>query len=219
VSRRVVAPTSVEIPGPVGLLEGLVEAPEERTPTLALICHPHPLHGGAMTNKVVHTLARTFYRLGSTVVRFNFRGVGSSAGVHSHGEGERDDALAAAHWALARQPESRLLLAGFSFGAGIAAAVATQLEPMLLVTVALPVARLSADLALPACPWLIVQGAEDELVSTSEVERWRAQRAPAARLAVIEGASHFFHGKLTALADEVEAFARAEALRADAAAQ
>lgn len=208
--RTVTAPQPAFIPGPAGPLEALVETPEDPVPVVALVCHPHPRHGGTMTNKVVHTLARAFYRLGATAVRFNFRGVGESAGSYDKGVGEREDAVAAVEWALSQRPGSRLVVAGFSFGAAVAAAITERVDAAALVTVALPYERLPADFQPPDAPWLIVHGAEDEIVALSEVERWQASHAADARFTVLEGASHFFHGKLTELADEVTAFARAE---------
>ncbi|HEX7079951.1 MAG TPA: alpha/beta family hydrolase [Gammaproteobacteria bacterium] len=196
----------VEIGGPAGTLEALVETPREPIGAVAVVCHPHPLHGGTMQNKVVYTLARTFTRLGIEAVRFNFRGVGESAGRYAEGVGERDDAIAAAEWALRRAPGAPLHLAGFSFGAAVAAQISTQLRPASLVTVGLPVARLSGEFTPPDCPWLIAHGERDELIPLSEVLAWRDARAPESRLAVVPGATHFFHGKLNPLAQAVEAF-------------
>lgn len=164
-----------------------------------------------MTNKVAHTLARAFYRLGAASVRFNFRGVGESDGAYDDGVGEREDALAAIRWACAERPGSRLAVCGFSFGAAVAAAVAERANAAALVTVALPVERLPQDFTPPSCPWLIVHGAQDEIVPLDEVQAWRERRAAHARLEIVDAATHFFHGKLTVLSDRVEAFARADA--------
>lgn len=194
------------IPGPAGQLEALVEAQVRAPQAAAVICHPHPLHGGTMSNKVVHTLARSFHRIGAAAVRFNFRGVGASAGVHADGIGEREDAAAVTRWALGAYPGAKLYLAGFSFGAAVAATIAVRFDAAVLVTVALPVARLPTDFAPTRRPWLIVHGAEDELVALDDVERWRLLSAPAAELAVLNGATHFFHGRLTELANRVETF-------------
>src|SRR5690606_37098679 len=102
-----------------------------------------------MTNKVVHTLARAFQRAGAASVRFNFRGVGASAGTHSGGEGEREDAVAVVEWARAAYPGRSLYLGGFSFGAGVAATVADRADAAVLATVALPVARLADGFDAP----------------------------------------------------------------------
>ena len=209
--RPVGAGQPAVIPGPVGPLEALVETPQDSAPVIALVCHPHPQHGGAMTNKVVHTLARAFYRLGATALRFNFRGVGASAGSYDRGIGEREDALAAVEWALSERPGSRVVVSGFSFGAAVAASIADRVDAAALVTVALPFKRLPADFAPPRCPWLIVHGEEDEIVSLADVERWHAAEAPGARFVVLEDATHFFHGKLPELGEEVSAFVQAKA--------
>ena len=208
---RAIPAEPVEIRGPAGTLEALVETPATPAPVVAVMCHPHPLHGGTMTNKVVHTVARTMSRLGATTVRFNFRGVGKSSGTYSEGIGERDDAIAVAEWARAARPGARLVLAGFSFGAAVAISIAVRVDAAALVSIAPPIGRLPADLVLPVCPWLIVHGSEDEIIPLADVQRWHARHAAGARLAVIDGATHFFHGKLTALADEVAAFARTDA--------
>lgn len=205
--RRAVRAESREIAGPAGALEALVEQPSASVVAAAVVCHPHPLHGGSMQNKVVHTLARSFQALGAATVRFNFRGVGGSAGAYAEGAGELDDALAVAAWATRRWPAAALYLAGFSFGAAVALQAAARSATRGLVTVALPVARVPlATFAAPRSPWLAVHGELDELVALADVERWLAAVGADTTLVVIEGATHFFHGKLGALAREVEAF-------------
>lgn len=194
------------VPGPAGAIETLVEAASPAPRALAVVCHPHPLHGGSMTNKVAYTLARAFQRSGAVAVRFNFRGVGESAGTYADGEGEREDAAAVVRWARAMHPGLPLYLGGFSFGAGIAANIAAALDAAFLVTVALPVGRLVDGVAPPGCPWLIVHGSEDELVPLDELRAWRERHAADACLAVLEGATHFFHGRLTELSSRIESF-------------
>jgi len=216
-TRSAAAAEKLAIPGPAGSIEALVEAGPQAAAAVAVVCHPHPLHGGAMTNKVAYTLARAFMRVGAVAVRFNFRGVGASAGTHSGGDGERDDAVAVVRWAREAYPGLPLYLGGFSFGAGIAASVASRLDAAILVTVAPPVARLAGGITPPNCPWLIVHGSDDELVPLDDVKAWRAQHAHSARLVVLEGATHFFHGRLTELSERVESFVR-EATGRDAAA-
>lgn len=213
-TRRAAAPLKVAVPGPAGVIEGLVEAPLETAAAVAVVCHPHPLHGGAMTNKVAHTLARAFRHVGALAVRFNFRGVGESAGTHSGGAGEREDAVAVAQWARARHPGLPLYLGGFSFGAAVAASVAARLDAATLVTVALPVERLEDDVVLPRRPWLMVHGSEDELVPMADARAWRDAHAPSARFDVLEGATHFFHGRLTELAERIETFVLDSSTRA-----
>src|SRR5690606_14325643 len=120
-------------------------------------------------NKVVHTLARSFHRVNVASLRFNFRGVGLSAGSYADGEGELDDALAAARWASGEPRFKHLFLAGFSFGAVVALRASASLGPCGLITVAPPVARVPVDFDVPSCPWLIVHGEFDELVALQEV--------------------------------------------------
>jgi alpha/beta superfamily hydrolase len=197
---------SAHIAGAAGALEALVDAPRAAPRAVAVVCHPHPLHGGTMHNKVVHTLAKSFVGLGAATVRFNFRGVGGSAGSYADGAGELDDALAVAAWGTREWPGVPLYLAGFSFGAAVALRAAVLHSPRGLVTVALPVARVPADLATPACPWLVVHGGVDEIVALDAVRTRLASFAPPPKLVVVEGATHFFHGKLTVLGKEVTDF-------------
>jgi len=196
---------TIAIAGPAGRLEALIEepAPGEPAPRLAaVVCHPHPLFGGTLHNKVVHTLARTLRGGGAATLRFNFRGVGASEGDHDGLAGEADDALAAVAAARARWPGLPLVLAGFSFGAAIAIRVAAEARAQWLVSVAPAVDRVSLDgFAAPACDWLIVQGDADEVVAPATVVAWAARHASAARLRLLPGVGHFFHGHLHELAD------------------
>jgi alpha/beta superfamily hydrolase len=167
-----------------------------------------------MTNKVVTTVARAFTRLGADAVRFNFRGVGASAGSYAEGIGERDDAAAVTAWARARWPGRRLYLGGFSFGAAVAASIASRVAPAGLVTVAPPLERLRADFAVPACPWLLIHGDADDVVPAAPVLEWCASLARPPRVVLLPGVGHFFHGALPALAGAVsEAFAAEFAAR------
>src|SRR5688572_16208238 len=127
-----------------------------------------------MHNKVVTTLARAFVHLGAVAVRFNFRGVGASAGSYAHGVGERADANAVVTWSRSRWPNARLYLGGFSFGAATALAIAAAVAPRGLVTVAPPVARLPADFVPPTCPWLLIHGGADDVVPPGPVIDWSA---------------------------------------------
>ncbi|HEX2493395.1 MAG TPA: alpha/beta family hydrolase [Steroidobacter sp.] len=193
------------IPGPAGALEAVLDTPEGSAAThVGIVCHPHPLYGGAMTNKVAHTLARCFNEAGAPAVRFNFRGVGASAGVYGEGYGETDDTLAAIDWAAARWPSARLWLAGFSFGAAVALRAASQRDLARLVSVAPAIRRVDVgDVRRPACPWLVVQGAADELVDPDDVQRWCAGFAPAPDVRMLQGVDHFFHGRLNELRQAV----------------
>jgi hypothetical protein len=187
------------LPGPAGALEVLTScASEEKSvPGTVVICHPHPVQGGTMHNKVVHTLARSFGEMGFRTVRFNFRGIGASAGSFDHGAGETDDALAVLAWARAQRPADDIWLAGFSFGGYIAARAAHAFEVKQLVTVA-PAVHLYtfASMKVPPAPWLVIQGDADEVVSPQAVLDWAARMQPPPRLVMLEGVDHFFHGRL-----------------------
>ncbi len=191
----------ITIPGPAGSLEALLETPADADGSrVAVVCHPHPVYGGTMTNKVVHMLAKSFNARGVPSLRFNFRGVGASAGGYGEGAGETQDALAAVDWALQRVPGAALWLAGFSFGGAIAVRAAVARDAKRLVTVAPAVHRFAVGNAqLPRCPWLLIQGDNDELVDAGEIQRWVATLASPPKLALLRGVDHFFHGRLNEL--------------------
>jgi alpha/beta superfamily hydrolase len=196
------------IDGPAGLLEAILELPTEEKPLgSVVVCHPHPQHGGTMHNKVAHTLARAFVRSGFASLRFNFRGTEKSEGKYDDGNGEIDDALAAIAWMRERYPASALWLAGFSFGAAIAvkAAVATEVDG--LVSVAPAITRFATGFeSQPTCPWLIVQGDQDELVDVDETVSWADGLEPGPELLIIPDGEHFFHGRLHELREAVAEF-------------
>jgi alpha/beta superfamily hydrolase len=196
------------IEGPVGRLEAILDTPRNAPASgSAVVCHPHPQHGGTMHNKVAHTLARAFLRLGFQVLRFNFRGTEASDGVYDEGAGELDDALVAIDWMRARQTPGPVWLAGFSFGAAIAVRAAAEDEVDGLVSVAPAAYRFASGLTTqPRCPWLIVQGDEDELVAVDETIEWMNSLEPGPELLVLPGAEHFFHGRLVELRDAVMKF-------------
>lgn len=197
-----------ELDGPAGPLEALIEAPQEASPAgVAIVCHPHPLHGGTMTNKVAHTLARSFIGSGFAALRFNFRGVGQSSGAFDEGVGEIADVEAAVSWARTEFPGLPFWLAGFSFGAAMAVHAALRVEPNGLISIAPAVTRFIGKMeSQPACPWLVVQGDEDELVDIEDTIAWINALEPGPALEVFEGTEHFFHGKLVRLRDTVESF-------------
>lgn len=198
--------TPVMIDGPCGQLEALfLEVPDARG--AALICHPNPVQGGTMLNKVVSTLQRTARDVGLSTLRFNYRGVGASAGSHDLDSGEIDDAQAAAQWLRARCPELPLTLLGFSFGGFVAASLGARLEqqgaePARLFMVAPAVSRLNADNP-PAqrCPLVVIQPDADEVIDPQAVYRWSAGLGRAHELLKVAECGHFFHGKLTDLKD------------------
>lgn len=185
--------------GPAGALECICDVPEAAAalPATMVICHPHPLHGGTMHNKVVTILERSMRELGLRTARFNFRGVGASAGVHDDGRGETEDLLAVSEWVRQVRPGDSLWLGGFSFGAWIALRAAQTLHLGQLVSVAPPVKRFGfEELARPDCPWLVIQGDQDEVVDVTAVRAWVDGLSPAPDFVVMENAGHYFHGRL-----------------------
>jgi alpha/beta superfamily hydrolase len=172
-----------------------------------VVCHPHPLFGGTLTNKVVHTVARAFVAQGAATLRFNFRGVGASAGSYDEGRGETDDLLAVIGAGRARFPGLPLWLGGFSFGSFVALHAQAAAGAARLVTVAPPIGRWDfSGIEAPRCPWLVIQGDQDELVDHASVAAWMAELAPQAQLTVLPGAEHFFHGRLHEVKDAVSRF-------------
>jgi len=202
------ASQKLDIAGPAGKLESILEYPGEgEILGAAVVCHPHPQHGGTMHNKVAHTLARSFVRSGFAVLRFNFRGTEGSEGEYDEGVGELDDAMAVVNWMRDKQPDVPMWLAGFSFGAAISvrAAVANPVDG--LVSVAPAIYRFAGNLdGQPDCPWLIIQGDEDELVEVDETVEWVNGLEPGPELLVLEGAEHFFHGRLHDVREAVSEF-------------
>jgi uncharacterized protein len=193
----------LSIDGPAGVLEALLEDPQLLpTAGFAVVCHPHPLHGGSMHNKVVHTVARACQERGMPTLRFNYRGVGASAGSYDEGRGETQDALAVVAAGRARWPGAALTLAGFSFGAMVSLCAAAAAAPARLISVAPAVTYAEfASIARPSCPWLIVQGEADEIVNSREVQAFAARFQPPPQLVMLPGVGHFFHGRLPELRD------------------
>lgn len=202
----------LSITGPSGHLEGMLETLDGEPPAcVGVICHPHPVYGGTMTNKVVHMLAKAFLDLRTAAVRFNYRGVGASEGSYDDGRGETLDTLAVVRWAKERWPQASLWLGGFSFGGAVALRAASQLDPARLVTVAPAIQRVDVSkVAAPRCPWLIVQGDQDELVNAQEVQAWAQALARPPEIRVLGGVDHFFHGRLNDLRDVVVRWAESD---------
>lgn len=193
------------ITGPAGKLEAVVEQPA--TPVaqrVAIICHPHPLHGGTMNNKVVTTLVRACQQLGAIAVRFNFRGVGASEGTYDHAIGEQQDLIAVIEWVEKAYPDCTLWLGGFSFGSYVAMKVASKRQAKLLMTIAPPVHHFDFD-SIPSisCPWLVAQGDTDEVVPPKEVFAWLNTRTEPFHLIRMPDVGHFFHGKLIELREAI----------------
>lgn len=207
-SIRIIGKDTEElIQGPAGELELLYRCIDEsQAPApVAVICHPHPLHGGTLRNKVVHMLAGGFNELGVHTVRFNFRGVGNSAGEFDQGIGETEDLLAVCEWAEKRFPGSPLWLAGFSFGAFVAYRGFAQAGAERLVLVGPPVSMFEfAELSEPDMPWMVIQGQEDEVISADAVSEWVRQRNNVPEYFLHEDTGHFFHGKLNLLKDSLK---------------
>ncbi|SDO12093.1 hypothetical protein SAMN04489798_2071 [Pseudomonas arsenicoxydans] len=198
--------TPVVIDGPVGQLESLY-LDNEQPRGLALICHPNPVQGGTMLNKVVSTLQRTARDAGLITLRFNYRGVGASEGAHDMGTGEVDDAQAAAEWLRARHPDLPLTLFGFSFGGFVAASLGGRLEAKgeqlkHLFMVAPAVMRLSDQDKLPHQGNLtLIQPETDEVIDPQAVYDWSDKLERPHELLKVAECGHFFHGKLTDLKD------------------
>jgi len=183
------------IPGPAGKLEIALNTPDAPLAGIALIAHPNPIEGGTLDNKVVHTLAKTFFALSHAAVRFNYRGVGASEGTFDNGNGEVDDALAALAHARERYGEVPLVLAGFSFGAFIASRVAKTAVAKRIVLIGPAVGRFAVD-SVPA-DTIVVHGEQDDVVALADVFAWaRPQELP---ITVFPGCGHFFHGRLPQL--------------------
>jgi alpha/beta superfamily hydrolase len=188
--------------GPAGKIEARIIPPVagSRYPAVAVICHPHPLHGGNLDNKVTATLAKTMSALGVPVLRFNFRGVGASGGRFASGIGETEDLLAVIGEAQSLYPQRDLWLAGFSFGAYVALRASQRIAVDRLITVAPPVNLYDlSDFTPPECPWLLIQGTDDEVVPYKQVLKWATRLYPAPQTVYLDGVGHYFHGKLTTL--------------------
>ena len=189
---------------PVGKIETVIEDPEEGRRGLALIAHPHPLHGGSLDNKVAWTLARAAVNQGLVAIRPNFRGVGASEGAFDHGIGETEDLLGIAASIAPHYPDLPWTLMGFSFGAYVQHRVAAELSAERLIMVGPAVSMYAFD--SPAIPAHIIHGMEDELIPIAAVRTYaHSHHIP---LHEIEGAGHFFHGKLKPLQTLVESLCR-----------
>jgi alpha/beta superfamily hydrolase len=203
----------VFVAGPAGKIETVVEHPavfpadgvSEGIRGIALVCHPHPLFGGTLTNKVAATLARAFVELGYVAIRPNFRGVGRSEGTHDHGEGETEDMLAVVAYAKDRFGEVPLALAGFSFGSYVQSRVAQRVPPERMVMVGTAAGDLGErQYTTPTVPGdtIVIHGEVDETVPLARVLDWaRPQELP---VIVIPGADHFFHRRLHILRNIVK---------------
>ncbi len=198
------------IDGPAGKLEALLEEPEDGEPREAcLVCHPHPLYGGTMHNKVVYRIARGMRRAGAVVLRFNFRGVNQSEGTHDHGEGEVEDARAARGFLRERYPHLPYSMAGFSFGSRVITRLGCESgDAVRLIAVGFPTRRGTFDyLAHCTVPKYFVQSTNDEHGPRNELEAVFEWMAEPKRLEFIEAGDHFFAGALEQLEEKIRILA------------
>jgi uncharacterized protein len=207
VPRRI---ESLLIDGPAGKLEALLEEPEDKELSEAcLVCHPHPLFGGTMHNKVVFRIARAMRRAGAVVLRFNFRGVGRSEGVHDRGEGEVEDARAALEFLRERYPDLPYSLAGFSFGSRVILRLGCALSPVRLIAVGFATKPGEFDyLATCGIPKYFIQSTIDEHGPKEALEAAFQGFAEPKHLEFIEAGDHFFAGALDRLEEAIAAIAR-----------
>ncbi|NOZ54810.1 MAG: alpha/beta hydrolase [Gammaproteobacteria bacterium] len=196
------------ISGAAGPLEAVLVQPESFVAgdPIAVVCHPHPLHGGSMANKVVHIISNTLNHMALTTLRFNFRGVGHSMGCFDNGVGEVQDLLAVAAWLARRYPSSPVWLAGFSFGAFVVFSCYEAVGAARLLLVAPPVAKFSfPEIATPVTiPWMVIQGGKDDVVSPQEVSIWVQRQPNPPHFEWFADADHFFHGQLNRIKDVIK---------------
>jgi alpha/beta superfamily hydrolase len=195
--------TSILLQGPAGLIETIIHEPVNTFDYLGIILHPHPLHGGTMNNKVVTTLAKTFRELNIINIKFNFRGVGKSEGIHDNGIGETEDTLFIIKWAQEKWPHKKIILSGFSFGSYVALRVASLYPINQLITVAPAVNKADFSGLDPHCPWLIIVADQDEIVPSNEIYEWIKTLNPPPDVTSFPDANHFFDGQLIALKENL----------------
>ncbi|MEK6321567.1 MAG: alpha/beta fold hydrolase [Acidobacteriota bacterium] len=194
--------------GPSGRIEAILKELAAHVTSAAIVCHPHPLFGGTMHNKVVFRIARAFEDAGFAVLRFNFRGTGRSQGEHDNGSGEQDDLLAAIKLIEEKYTDARIWLAGFSFGSAVMLrSAACDDRVCAFVAAGVPVSRHDfSGIARCNKPKLFVQGSLDEFGSAQDLEKLFASLDEPKELKIIEGADHFFEGHLKELAQAVSNF-------------
>ncbi len=194
------------LPGPAGALEAVLtySLPPAALAPIAVVCHPHPLHGGTLNNKVVYMVAKAFNALGATTLRFNFRGVGDSDGQFDHGVGEVQDMLAVVGWMQRHFARSPLWLAGFSFGSFVAYSGCREAGAERLLLVAPPVDgfEFARDGGVDM-PWMVIQGGADEVVNPDSVSLWVEKQPWPPVYECIADAGHFFHGRLVPLRERI----------------
>jgi uncharacterized protein len=196
---------TLTLPGPAGALEAVLHRHEGASPEVAaLVCHPHPLYGGTLHNKVVHRVASVLHEVGAAVLRFNFRGAGRSEGTHDEGRGELEDARAALRWLEQRYPQARAWVAGFSFGSWVAARLAASEPVERLILISPPVQRSDfGSMRESAVPKLVLQGTADDVCSPQALEKEFPTWHDPKRLLLVPGATHFYDRQLGALGDSL----------------
>ncbi|MGH9686142.1 MAG: alpha/beta hydrolase [Candidatus Acidiferrales bacterium] len=198
--------------GPAGRLEALLWTTSSADPSFsALVCHPHPLFGGTMHNKVVYQAAKALHQCGAPVLRFNFRGAGQSEGAHDEGRGERDDVRAALDYLAAEFPGLPILLAGFSFGSSVGLRVGCgDARVKELIGLGLPVDNVDMTF-LQSCgkPKLILQGGNDQFGARVKLEALYATLPEPKRMIIFDGADHFFAGALPKVGDAIQSWVSA----------
>jgi alpha/beta superfamily hydrolase len=197
---------SLSIDGPAGKLEALLEEPEDQAPNAAvLVCHPHPLHGGTMHNKVVYRIARGMRRAGAVVLRFNYRGVNRSEGKYDNGVGEIEDTRAALEVLRSRYPDLAFSLAGFSFGSRIVLKLGCELAGVhRILAVGFPASyQESTELGRCDVPRVFILSTNDEFCPKAAMEAYFAELTGPKELVWIEARDHFFTGALDQLEEAV----------------
>jgi alpha/beta superfamily hydrolase len=196
---------SLFINGPAGQLEALLEEPEHEAPrSAALVCHPHPQHGGTMHNKVVYRIARALRNTGSVVLRFNYRGVNLSQGEYGHGEGELEDARAALSVLVERYPQLPVILAGFSFGSRIVLRLGCSEPAERIIAVGYPTSYPnSSDLGRCDVPRVFIQSTHDQFGPVASIEQYFQTLKGEKLLLFVKSKDHFFAGALDAFEEAV----------------
>jgi len=196
--------------GAAGNIEAKLHLPIVDTATntakaIVICCHPHPQFGGTMTNKIVHTMAKTFCKMGVPAIRFNFRGIGKSEGKYDNGIGESEDLLILCELVRNSWPNQQLWLAGFSFGSWISAGCAVASGAQQLLSVAPPVQYFDiSDFQEPTCPWLVLMGEEDDVVDPKSVFDWIDSKANPPELIKFPETGHFFHGQIVNMSNVIQ---------------
>ncbi|WP_419421206.1 alpha/beta hydrolase [Legionella sp. D16C41] len=200
--------------GKIGMLEAILTVPDQvHTNYLAILGHPHSLQGGTMQNKVVTTMARAFKELGIPTIRFNFRGVGQSAGYYDAGIGESEDMLILRQLWQRNYPNTQFIFAGFSFGSFVAYRAAAQSDAILLITIAPPVHHYNYLEFRAPKHWYIFQGEEDDISPLDLVMNFANQANPKIPVISFAATGHFFHGNLLLLKSKLIDVIRAQVLK------